>query len=48
MAAEKSAYPPAPPGYRWIFVRQFRHWRSGRIITAESKGKEYFRFLVRG
>lgn len=38
---------PAPPGYRWIFVRWFRHWRSGKILYAEDYGLEAWCFLVR-
>ena len=38
---------PAPPGYRWVFVKQFRHWRSGKVIRAVDYGYEAFRFLVR-
>ena len=37
---------PAPPGFRWIFVTQYRHWRSGKIIRAVDYGREAFRFLV--
>lgn len=37
----------APPGFRWIFVRQFKHWRSGKIIKAKDHGREAFCFLVR-
>lgn len=38
---------PAPPGFRWIFVKSFRHWRSGKIIRASDYGREAFCFLVR-
>lgn len=38
---------PAPAGFRWIFVKSFRHWRSGKIIRAEDYGREAFCFLVR-
>lgn len=37
----------APPGFRWIFVRQFKHWRSGKMIVATNYGKQAFCFLVR-
>ena len=37
----------APPGFRWIFVAQFRHWRSGQIIRAADHGRKAFAFLVR-
>ena len=39
--------PKAPRGFRWIFVKQFKHWRTGKIIRAEDHGKKAFRFLVR-
>ncbi len=38
---------PAPSGFMWIFVRQFTHWRSGKIIRAEDYGKQAFTLLVR-
>lgn len=38
---------PAPAGYRWIFVKHFKHWRSGKILYAENYGREAWRFLVR-
>jgi hypothetical protein len=38
---------PAPPGFRWIFVKEFRHWRSGKIIRACDYGRTAFCFLVR-
>jgi hypothetical protein len=41
-------YPfPAPPGRRWIFIKSFRHWRSGKIIHACNYGKQAFALLVR-
>jgi hypothetical protein len=30
-----------------VYVKQFRHWRSGKIIRAADYGYEAFRFLVR-
>jgi hypothetical protein len=39
---------PAPPGFHWVFVAWFRHWRSGKLIVAKDYGKEAFCFLVRG
>lgn len=36
---------PAPPGYRWVFCRSYRHWRTGKQVYP--KRAEYFRFLVR-
>jgi hypothetical protein len=38
---------PAPPGYRWIFVTEFRHWRSGKIIRAADHGRKAFCLLVK-
>lgn len=38
---------PAPPGFRWIFVPKFRHWRSGKILWAKDYGLDAFCFLVR-
>jgi hypothetical protein len=38
---------PAPPGMTWIFVAEFRHWKSGKIIRAVDKGKKAFCLLVR-
>ena len=36
---------PAPPGRRWIFVKYFKHWRSGKLVYP--KTAECFCFLVR-
>jgi len=47
MSKTSSRVRPAPLGYRWIFVKSFRHWRSGKIIYASDYGKEAFCFLVR-
>lgn len=38
---------PAPPGFRWIFCREYRHWRSGKIMRAADYGYEAWYFLVR-
>lgn len=38
---------PAPRGFEWIFVKQFVHWRSKRIIRASDHGKKVFCLLVR-
>lgn len=38
---------PAPPGFRWICVPQFKHWRSQKIIKASDYGRKAFCFLVR-
>jgi uncharacterized membrane protein len=37
----------AHPGYRWIAVKFFKHWRSKKLIIAENYGKECFWLLVR-
>ena len=37
----------APAGFRWVFVKSFRHWRSGKLIQAEDYGRQAFCFLVR-
>ena len=36
---------PAPKGFRWLFVKKIHH-KCGRILYAETYGKEAFRFLV--
>jgi hypothetical protein len=38
---------PVRPGYRLIYVRSFRHARTGRIIRAEQYGKRAFALWVR-
>lgn len=38
---------PAPAGFRWIFVTEYRHWRSGKTIRAVDHGLKAFCFLVR-
>jgi hypothetical protein len=43
----KTKRKPAPPGYRWIFVPEFRHWRSKKILRAADYGYEAWCFLVR-
>jgi hypothetical protein len=35
------------PGYRLIFVTEFRHWRSGKIIRAADYGRKAFAFWVK-
>lgn len=37
--------PPTPTDI--VFVKQFRHWRSGKIIRAEDYGKKAFPIRVR-
>ncbi len=36
---------PAPAGYRWVFCKSFKHWRSGKDVYP--KTAECFCFLVR-
>lgn len=36
---------PAPPGFRWVFVRCFRHYISKKLVYRKNGG--YFRFLAR-
>lgn len=36
---------PAPPGFRWVFCKCFRHYRTGELVYR--KNGEYFAFLVR-
>lgn len=38
---------PAPPGFRWIFVPEYRHWRSKKIMRAVDYGYTAWCFLVR-
>ena len=38
---------PPPNGYRRVFIKEFRHWRSGKMIRATDYGKEAFSFLVK-
>lgn len=38
---------PAPPGFRWVFPKKFRHWRSGRDLYAADYGYDSWCFLVR-
>lgn len=38
---------PAPQGFRWIFVKEFVHWRSKQVIRAIDHGKQAFCILVR-
>ena len=40
MAANHKSEPKAPRGYRWIYVKEFRHWRSGKIVRAVDHGKK--------
>lgn len=41
-----STYPfPAPPGFHWVCVPYFIHWRSKKRVYRKDGG--YFRFLVR-
>ena len=36
---------PAPPGYRWVYVPHFRHYRTGKLVFP--KNGKCFRFLVK-
>jgi len=36
-----------PPGFRYVYVKHFRHWRTGELIEAKNYGRDAFRFLVR-
>lgn len=38
-------FQPAPPGYRWVFCRYYRHYITGKPVYRKNGG--YFRFLVR-
>lgn len=38
---------PIRAGYRWVCVKQFRHYRSGKMIIASNYGYEFFYFPVR-
>ena len=44
--SRKDSHPKAPRGFRWIFFKQFKHWRSGKIVRAADHGKQAFRLLV--
>ena len=36
----------ARAGYRWIFCKCFKHWRTGELVYRKNGG--FFRFLVKG
>lgn len=36
---------PAPAGYRWVFCKSFKHWRSGKDVFP--KKSDSFCFLVK-
>lgn len=38
---------PAPKGYRWLFVAQFVHAKSKKLIRACEHGKKAFCILVK-
>lgn len=38
---------PAPKGYRWVYRRYFRHYRTGKLMEAKKYGYEAWAFLVR-
>jgi len=35
----------APPGFRWVYCRYFRHYITKKLVYP--KKSEFFRFLVR-
>jgi len=37
----------APPGWKWIFVKRYWHYRAKRYLYAENYGYEAWAFLVR-
>ena len=37
----------APPGWRWIFVASYVHYRTKKVMVAKDYGYEAWRFLVR-
>ena len=38
-------YPTAPPGFRWIIFKCFRHYITGKLVYRKNGGN--FRILVR-
>jgi hypothetical protein len=36
---------PAPPGFRWLFFKCFRHYITGKLVYRKNGGS--FRILVR-
>lgn len=34
-----------PPGFRWVYTKEFTHWRSKKKVRRKNGG--YFCFLVR-
>lgn len=38
---------PAPDGYRWVFCKWYRHWRSKKLMVAEEYGRKAWCFLAR-
>lgn len=37
---------PAPAGFRWVFTKSFRHYRTGKQVYP--RAAECFCFLVKG
>lgn len=35
----------APAGYRWVYCKCFKHWRTGKLVYRKDGGN--FRFLTR-
>jgi hypothetical protein len=38
---------PAPPGFRWLYVKSYRHYKTGKVMVATDYGYVAWRFLVR-
>jgi len=36
-----------PPEFKRVFIKEFRHWRSGKMIRAQDYGKKVFSFLIK-
>ncbi len=45
MADSPKPRKPAPPGFRWVFRKRVKHWRSLKMMERKDGG--YFAFLVR-
>ncbi len=46
MAATAVPFPP-PPGWKWIFVARFYHWRAKKFLYAKDYNKDAFVLLVK-
>lgn len=38
---------PAPPGFAWVCVASFTHWRSKKVLRAVDYGRKAFCFLIK-